>query len=72
MHQPHTCILWVYSPHGSHCMVLSSTIGVHQSMLETVVPKNEGSAVMIVGGKKNKRQVTSTQAEPSSIRTPLS
>lgn len=31
--------------------------GVRQSMLETVVPKTENAAVMIVGGKKHKGQV---------------
>ena len=32
--------------------------GVHQSMLETVVPKTHNAAVMMVGGKKHRGQVT--------------
>ena len=31
---------------------------VHQGMLETVVPKTVNAAVMIVGGKKHRGQVT--------------
>ena len=38
-------------------LVESSFIGVHQSMLETVVPKTQNAAVMIVGGKRHRREV---------------
>lgn len=39
-------------------------------MLETVVPKTENAAVMIVGGKKHKREVTSIYLLQWNLVTP--
>ena len=42
--------------------------GVHQGMLETVVPKTQKAAVMIVRGKKHKWQVHTVPSLLSSVQ----